>query len=132
MRGLVIGALVLATFSTGSVAAQGRGKARGKGDHGNQGKDVVAVQVVFGRGEVDLVKTHYHDRYRSLPPGLQKKLNRTGTLPPGWQKKLEPFPPALDRRLGALPDGYIRGVYDGNAVIVSLRTGALIDVAVLF
>lgn len=25
---------------------------------------------------------------KPLPPGLQKKLERTGELPPGWQKKL--------------------------------------------
>lgn len=28
------------------------------------------------------------DKEKSLPPGLQKKLERTGELPPGWQKKL--------------------------------------------
>jgi len=26
--------------------------------------------------------------YKTLPPGLQKKYERTGELPPGWQKKL--------------------------------------------
>ncbi|MGB0860271.1 MULTISPECIES: hypothetical protein [Pseudoalteromonas] len=25
---------------------------------------------------------------KSLPPGLQKKYERTGQLPPGWQKKI--------------------------------------------
>ena len=132
MRQLVIAAVVLATLAGGSAAAQGRGTGKGKGDRGHEGTDAITVQVSFGRGDVDLVKTHYGERYRSLPPGLQKKLARTGTLPPGWQKKLEPFPHALDRRLGPLPGGYIRGVYDGNAVIVNLRTGALLDVAVLF
>jgi hypothetical protein len=28
------------------------------------------------------------DKDKSLPPGLEKKLQRTGELPPGWQKKL--------------------------------------------
>lgn len=27
-------------------------------------------------------------KQKSLPPGLQKKYERTGELPPGWQKKL--------------------------------------------
>jgi hypothetical protein len=27
-------------------------------------------------------------KQKNLPPGLQKKLERTGELPPGWQKKL--------------------------------------------
>jgi len=29
-----------------------------------------------------------HKNHKSLPPGLQKKYERTGELPPGWQKKL--------------------------------------------
>ena len=33
-------------------------------------------------------KQDKHDKAKSLPPGLQKKLERTGELPPGWQKKL--------------------------------------------
>ena len=28
------------------------------------------------------------DKQKNLPPGLQKKYERTGDLPPGWQKKL--------------------------------------------
>jgi len=27
-------------------------------------------------------------KQKSLPPGLQKKLDRGGSLPPGWEKKL--------------------------------------------
>ncbi len=29
-----------------------------------------------------------HKQQKALPPGLQKKYERTGELPPGWQKKL--------------------------------------------
>ncbi len=29
------------------------------------------------------------DKHKSLPPGLQKKYERTGELPPGWEKKLK-------------------------------------------
>ena len=36
---------------------------------------------------VGLVQAH-SDKEKSLPPGLQKKLERGGELPPGWQKKL--------------------------------------------
>ncbi len=28
------------------------------------------------------------DKDKALPPGLEKKAERTGQLPPGWQKKL--------------------------------------------
>lgn len=31
---------------------------------------------------------HNSDKPKHLPPGLEKKLERTGELPPGWQKKL--------------------------------------------
>lgn len=37
----------------------------------------------FGKQEQGMGKQ------KSLPPGLQKKLDRGGELPPGWQKKLE-------------------------------------------
>src|SRR5687768_2449309 len=47
------------------------------------------VRVTFSSRDVRLIRTHYAPRYRKLPPGLQKKLARTGSLPPGWQKKME-------------------------------------------
>jgi len=31
---------------------------------------------------------HKQYKQKALPPGLQKKYERTGELPPGWQKKL--------------------------------------------
>lgn len=90
------------------------------------------VRVTFSSREVRLIRTHYAPRYRKLPPGLQKKLARTGSLPPGWQKKMEPFPAPLERDLVALPRGYRRGVLDGHAVIYQPKTQVIIDVAVLF
>lgn len=33
-------------------------------------------------------KEHNGKKMKTLPPGLEKKLERTGELPPGWQKKL--------------------------------------------
>jgi hypothetical protein len=83
-------------------------------------------------GDVRIIREHYAPRYRSLPPGLQKKYARTGQLPPGWQKKREPFPVALERRLASLPTGYQRGVIDGHAVIDGSRSQVIFDVAVLF
>jgi hypothetical protein len=92
----------------------------------------VAVHVTFSTRDVHLIRTHYASRYRSLPPGLQKKLRRTGQLPPGWQKKFEPFPPVLERELVVLPRGYSRGVIDGHAVIIDPHTHVIVDLAVLF
>lgn len=31
---------------------------------------------------------HKEKKQKKLPPGLEKKLERTGELPPGWEKKL--------------------------------------------
>lgn len=33
-------------------------------------------------------KDKQYKKQKSLPPGLQKKLDRGGELPPGWQKKV--------------------------------------------
>jgi hypothetical protein len=93
--------------------------------------DMVA-HVRFSNRDVQVIREYYAPRYRSLPPGLQKKLRRTGQLPPGWQKKFEPFPAELERHLVALPGGYRRGVIDGHAVVFDPRTHVIVDIAMLF
>jgi len=90
------------------------------------------VRVVFSRGDVGVLREYYAPRYRNLPPGLQKKLARTGHLPPGWERRVEPFPVLVERRLVVLPPDYRRGVIDGNAVIYAPRSGIIIDATVLF
>jgi hypothetical protein len=91
-----------------------------------------SVHVVFSTEDVRVIREYYAPRYRALPPGLQKKYERTGQLPPGWQKKLQPFEPEVERRLVALPAGYRRGIVDGRAVIYDDRTQVLVDMAVVF
>jgi len=126
--GLAIG---LVTAGAVVVESQGRSQqARGGEDRGTSVSG--SVQIVFGTQEARLIREHYAPRYQHLPPGLQKKLVRTGQLPPGWQKKFEPFPAVLERQLIALPAGYRRGVVDGHAVIFDDRTHVILDVAVLF
>jgi hypothetical protein len=92
----------------------------------------VHAHVVFGSGDVTIIREHYAPRYRNLPPGLQKIVARGGELPPGWRKKFEPFPVVLERRLPVLPTPYKRGVLDGHAVIYNSQSNVVIDVAVLF
>ena len=128
------GALVAAMLMAGVVVeSQGRGN---RSDAVNRAGGVervsASIQVVFGRQETQIIREYYAPRYRNLPPGLQKKLARTGQLPPGWQKRFEPFPVAIERQLVALPAGYRRGVVDGHAVIFDDRTHVMVDVAVLF
>jgi hypothetical protein len=91
-----------------------------------------SLRISFSTHEAQIIREYYAPRYRNLPPGLQKKLARTGQLPPGWQKRFEPFPVAVERQLLALPEGYRRGVIDGHAVIFDDRAHVILDAAVLF
>jgi hypothetical protein len=81
---------------------------------------------------VRAIREYYEPRYRTLPPGLQKKLYRTGRLPPGWEKKLQPIPVVVDRRLVVLPGDYRRGYLDGYAVVYNPGTHVIIDIAPVF
>jgi len=91
-----------------------------------------AVEVHFSIGAQKVIREYYAPRYRSLPPGLQKKVARGGELPPGWQKKLQPFPVEVERKLAPLPRDCARGVIDGHAVIFDTRTHVVIDVTAVF
>ena len=135
VRVIVAGLLLSSTVyaAEGSGPAQ-KGKKQAKSQpmvEDNRGSGV-AVHVVFLPREVSVIREYYAPRYRNLPPGLQKKLARTGQLPPGWRKKMEPFPLAVERQLVVLPYGYRRGIIDGHAVIYNPRTQVIVDLAVLF
>ena len=126
-RGLCV--LVVAMLMAGAVVeSQGRGKRVEPSVERVSG----SVHIVFGAHDAQIIREYYAPRYRNLPPGLQKKLARTGQLPPGWQKRFEPFPVAIERQIATLPVGYRRGVVDGHAVIFDDRTHVILDVAVLF
>ncbi len=86
-------------------------------------------RVYFTPTDVRVIHEYYAPRYRTLPPGLQKKYYRTGQLPPGWQRKLRPMPVVVERRLAPLPGYYRRGVIDGYAVVYEPRRQVIIDVA---
>ena len=132
---VVIGFL-LSTSIAGPTPLEASEKNKKASKHGSGDADTrhegAEIYVVFTSREIAIVREHYAPRYRSLPPGLQKKYARTGQLPPGWQKKMEPFPAAVERELVVLPSGYRRGVLDGHAVIYNPRTQVIVDVAVLF
>jgi hypothetical protein len=110
----------------------GHGPKADKHEHAAASGGRVAVNVHFSTGDQRVIREYYAPQYRSLPPGLQKKVARGGELPPGWKKKMQPFPADLDRRLEPLPRGYNRGVIDGHAVIYDTRSHVVLDVAVLF
>jgi hypothetical protein len=128
MKRLLWGLAVALLASGVTVGAQGRGQQSAE----DRGRTTGSVSITFSTQEVAAIRDYYAPRYRRLPPGLQKKLARTGQLPPGWQKRFEPFPSDVERRLVVLPAGYRRGVVDGHAVIFNDRTHVILDVAVLF
>src|SRR5687768_13182035 len=128
---------VLALAATVTVSAHD--KARGPHAKKAAKKESVAREVTpeatyvhFSIGEQQVIRQHYAPRYRSLPPGLRKKVARGGQLPPGWQKKIEPFPFEIERRLAPMPSDCGRGVIDGHAVIYRTGSQRIIDVTVLF
>jgi len=51
-------------------------------------KQVLILLIVLGLCSGPAVARNDKDKGKSLPQGLQMKLERGGTLPPGWQRKL--------------------------------------------
>ena len=116
-----------------SADDKGKGKGKSKGNEGKSGgASATVVNVSFGTNDVRVIQQYYGAHPAGLPPGLQKKLARTGQLPPGWQRRIEPIPVVVERQLVVLPADYRRGVIDGNAVIYSSRRGIVFDATVLF
>lgn len=96
----------------------------------------------------DYYDRHYHDRdYResnraNLPPGLQKKYERTGQLPPGWAKKVNrgdvlpidiyhhghEVPYDLRRRLPIGPIGSKIIEVEGKIIRIMENTREIIDI----
>ena len=114
---LTLCVLSLALLSAAPVAAKpGHGAHRGK----HEGA------CYFEPHDIEVVRTYYEPR--QLPPGLAKKLYRTGHLPPGWAKRMEPLPPDVERRLVVLPPTYRRGYIDGSIVVYSPSTQIIVDV----
>ena len=81
-------------------------------------------------GDLRILYDYYQPR--GLPPGLQKKLYRTGQLPPGWSKRVQPFPYVVEERLPPVCYGCARGYVDGYAVVYQPRTGVVIDFHAVF
>ena len=139
---LCVAAAILLVGTAASDASQQRDRRRSdawahaddrRDDYRDYRRDAGgSVQIVFSSGDRRIVREYYGPRYRRLPPGLQKKYNRTGSLPPGWQRKIQPLPWSVERRLVVLPREYRRGIIDDHAVIYAPLTGRIIDATMLF
>ena len=129
---------------TGTVWAQGKGNDKGQAPQNDAsvGDKVRAVlpasQPVFTTSEITIIQGYFRTnlsnlppglaKRETLPPGLQKHLERNGTLPPGLQKKIQPLPIDLERRLTAVPTGYRRVVIAGNVILMNPITGLIYDI----
>jgi hypothetical protein len=107
-------ALIRKYFGHSGGGYQGQESKRGGEKKGNKGKkaDKGAASGLAGGG--------------SLPPGLQRQLDKNGALPPGLQKKA--LPPGLQSRLPPVPRGYERVIVDTNVLLVEAATGIVRDV----
>ena len=62
----------------------------------------------------------------SLPPGLERQLEKNGTLPPGLAKR--DLPADLTRRLPRRDDGTERVIVDSDVVLIEAATGVVLDI----
>jgi hypothetical protein len=56
-----------------------------------------------------------------LPPGLERKLQRSGTLPPGLQKRVQPLPEFCSSRLPRLPENWVRVSLGARILLLDSR-----------
>ncbi len=54
----------------------------------------------------------------TLPPGLERQLQRNGTLPPGLQKRVQPLPQVCESQLLRLPGDLERVVYNRRVMLI--------------
>lgn len=93
------------------------------------------VRVVFSDSDRRIIRDHYREDYRRLPPGLAKK----GKIPPGHAFKLrrnqsvppninwDRLPSDVERRLSRLPDGFVRVIIGADVGILNTRTRVVVD-----
>jgi hypothetical protein len=82
----------------------------------------------FSDREREMISDCMADNYRglppglakrnSLPPGLERQLQRNGTLPPGLQKRVQPLPYQCEERLPRLPGGWVRVVLGARILLL--------------
>ena len=63
---------------------------------------------------------------KSLPPGLQKQLDRNGKLPPGLAKR--DLPSGLRANLPPAHDGTERKIVGNDIVLIHQATGVVLDI----
>lgn len=101
----------------------------------------VGLSVEFSDNEISVIRAYYQDNsgggskkgngnkgkgYKSLPPGIEKNLQRGKALPPGIAKQT--LPGGLVSLLPAPPRGFERVEVDGKVLLVEIATQVIHDV----
>jgi hypothetical protein len=128
---------VVLVLSLGAFA-QGKGKGHNKHneDNDDQGQNSGNARYVLDARQRTAIGNCLNDpkaglppglaKRESLPPGLQKHIQKNGTLPPGLQKKVQALPSQCQINLPRLPGGWERVVL-GDRVIVLDPAKRIID-----
>ncbi len=124
------------TSSTAGVSAASSTQAAATKKPMKEFNETAAAPTGFSAGDRHRIQTCFDEhaselppglaKRESLPPGLERQLEKGGTLPPGLQKKVQPMPQVCDQNLGALPKGYSRVVY-GNRVMLVDPQSKIVD-----
>lgn len=148
----LLGAILSISLGLGDAQAKAQGNSGGKG--GLNGKPTVvatespagkksgevlpASTPVFSTSEVTIITDWFRTnrsnlppglaKRETLPPGLEKQLQKNGKLPPGLEKKVVALPIELERQLSPIPTGYRRVVIGGNVITMEPVTGVIYDI----
>ena len=126
LKNLLIPSVIVVSLAVAPAAIADRG-GRGHEKHNKEKNDKHGHEAYYFRpSDRQVILTHYQPG--TLPPGLAKKLARTGKLPRGWEKRFHPMPVIVERQLPPLEPYYRRGIIDGCAVVYDQRTRVILDV----
>lgn len=147
-----IGAILSLSLGLGDAQARPQGNSGHKGGPkgrpaavstespaGKKGGEILPASTpVFSPREVSIITGWFQTnrsnlppglaKRETLPPGLEKQLQKNGHLPPGLEKKVVALPMELERQLSPIPTGYRRVVIGGNVITMEPVTGVIYDI----
>ncbi len=141
LMALVISVGVADTYAQGKNRNAGMAQSDARPSNRDSGVDI-DVNITFGSDQVRLIRAWFTDSHNleglppglakreTLPPGLQRQLQKNGTLPPGLQAKIYTFPVGLVRQLPDLRSGLTRVII--GASILLLDGDLILAVANIF
>ena len=139
-RVLIFGLMFALLVPSATSYAQGKGRGKKVEADKSSNANKTGVTAVFEKEQERIIREWFSNpsnlkglppglaKKETLPPGLQKQLERNGKLPPGLEKKIQPLPHELEIKLPRLPDGRRRIIIAGNVILLDERIGTILDV----